>query len=157
MRAVFARALRGLGAWGSVPIVVPRWTLSIKYVLLAMIGLAAGWKGSSTLLIQTSEDYVRLWALGLTFFGLVSAFLSLRTRWERWERISSIGVVALLWSYVIAIGVRALDGYSGVLTFAACLLALSWFPTFRCFMLLRRAGIPQTPPPTFYEERVSDE
>lgn len=125
------------------PITVPRWALSVKYALLALIGLVAGWKGTETLRLATSADWVRGWALLLFVFSMTCAVLSLRHRWEAIERWVCIGVVALLVSFAVAVGIRAfVGGDNAVWTFAVILLALTWFPTVRMIRLLWRTGIP---------------
>ena len=122
------------------PILVARWELAVKYLLLAAVGLAAGWRGSETLSMASSDDGVRLWALLFTFAALVCAISSLRMQWEPVETWASVPCFALLASFAASAFSRA-DGDHGATAFAFILLALCWIPGVRMTHLLSRLGL----------------
>lgn len=78
------------------PIAVPRWAITMKYLLFAACGLSAFFSVIQTLSLATPDGYLPIWAGCMSLGAAVGAFGSLRPKWGAIEAVGASILVAFL-------------------------------------------------------------
>lgn len=127
--------------WWATPLIIPRWTLTVKYVLFAVLGAMVAWAGLPTLGQATSKGYLSIWAALVMISSIVSAAASVTARAEKWERWSCTSLVAWLVVYLGASFTAALnDPTLGRWSGFVIVLIVTLLPATRATSLLLRTG-----------------
>lgn len=126
--------------WGGDPIYIPRWVLTVKYALFAVLGVFAIILGLPTLDLTTFDGYTGIWGVWVTLTSIVAGFGSLSRTLEPYERWGSTALVSFLIVYTIF--AFALGRGTG----AFIVLIITLLPGFRSVHLLTRTGLPKPEP-----------
>jgi hypothetical protein len=124
------------------PIIVPRFLLTAKYLLLAVLGLSV-FIATSPSLNLTGGDYLSpIWGALMVIASLVAAVGSVSIETEALERWSSSAVVILLIVYAFSpVAIILTTGDADRLAYSVTALALTGVPSARAWYLLRRTGL----------------
>ena len=83
------------------PIAVPRWAITLKYVLFAACGFSAFFSVIQTLDLATPDGYIYIWAACMSFGAVIGAIGSFRPKWGFIEAIGA----AIVFSFLIVLTV----------------------------------------------------
>lgn len=114
------------------PIAVPRWAITLKYLLFSAVGMAAFFAGVQTLDLSTPAGYVPIWAAFMSLGALLGVIGSFRPIWG-W--IEAIGA-SILFSFLIVLTFLVLE--RGALTVGLLLIIINVLPGVRAFFLTTR-------------------
>lgn len=117
------------------PIAIPRWAITLKYLLFTAAGLSAFVSLVRTLSDATPEGYIPIWAAFVTGGALLGAFGSFRPKWG-W--IEALGAWVLV-SFLIVL--TALVFARGAVTVGILLLIVTVLPGVRAAFLLIRIAL----------------
>lgn len=78
------------------PIAVPRWAITLKYLLFAACGISAFFSVIQTLDTATPEGYIPLWAACMSIGAIIGAVGSFRPKWGWVEAVGALIVFAFL-------------------------------------------------------------
>ena len=124
------------------PIIVPRWMLTAKYLLLAILGVAVMYATSPSLEITGGDLLSPIWGALMMVASLVAAVGSVSPQSEVLERWSSSVVAILLVVYAFSpLLIILTTGDADRLAYSVTALALSGIPTARAWYLLKRTGL----------------
>jgi hypothetical protein len=88
------------------PIGIPRWAVSLKYFLFAIVGAVSYFVGQPSLDLTTFSGYTPVWSAFVCAGGLIGFFGSLRPRWAALEAIGAVITVAFLSVLVLSFFIR---------------------------------------------------
>lgn len=114
------------------PIAVPRWAITLKYVLFSAVGLAAFFAGVQTLDLSTPAGYVPVWAAFMSLGAILGTVGSFRPKWGWVEAIGA----SILFAFLIVLTVLVFD--RGALTVGLLLVIVNVLPGVRAFFLVTR-------------------
>lgn len=129
---------------GSDPIFVPRWMLTAKYFILALLGLAVAIATAPSLVESLGHGLSTIWGFGIALSALVAAYGSLSSdaRHEFIERWSGSALVVLLLVYAFSpVWIIFTEGDLDRVVYSVTALGLSGLPLLRALYLLRRTGL----------------
>lgn len=123
------------------PIPIPRWMLTLKYVMLALLGLTAIIAGLPAVHQLTDwDDYTAVWGLLVFASGSTAAWASWSPRHETAERWSGLALVSVLGGYAGGIAVWAVPE-PGRWALLVLVLTITMVPTARVIYLISRSGV----------------
>lgn len=147
MRRTARRPTSRTAHWWVMPLVIPRWMLTAKYVGFTVLGLIVFVGGLPTINFVTSEGYRPVWALMVSASAAVAAVLSVHPHWEPGERWAAVALTAWLAVYLVAVIIRAWEAggeshgrWAGVVVVAM----ITMLPAVRATSLLFQTGKPRT-------------
>lgn len=117
------------------PIAVPRWAITIKYLLFAACGLSAFFSIIQTLSLATPEGYIPIWAACMSFGAALGAAGSLRPKWGWIEAIGASIVFAFLIVLAVLIFAR------GSVPVGILLVVVTVLPGVRATFLVARISL----------------
>lgn len=124
------------------PLTVPRYVLTVKYAMFALLGIAVGTATAPTSFDAITPDwYTPVWGVALTASALVSVVASLKEEREPIERWSVSLIACLLIGYAFAPIALVLGGDTDRLAYSVVALTVAMVPTARAIQLLKRTGI----------------
>lgn len=123
--------------WASAPISFPRWMLTGKYALFALLGIVGFFSGIPSLDIVAGTYYTFHWAIALTAFAIAALIGSLSPKFETLEKIAGVGIVAVLATYIISALILLSLGFGSRAAFAVVLLIVTLLSATRAYALLR--------------------
>ena len=126
--------------WASAPISFPRWMLTGKYALFALLGIIGFFNGVPSLDIVAGTYYTLHWAIALTAFAIAALIGSLSPKFETLEKIAGVGIVAVLATYIVSALILLSLGFIDRAAFAVVLLIVTLLPATRAYALLRKRG-----------------
>lgn len=130
--------MRKLKKWGSEPIFLPRWLLTIKYSLLTLLGLAVAVATAPSLdEVVSSESYSSAWGVGLALAGCLATVGSTAKEREDAEKVGGTVLVALLAVYAASPVLLVLQGDMDRLAYSVVAVTLLMLPTARLVQLIR--------------------
>jgi len=112
------------------PIAVPRWALTIKYLMFVIVGLAAFIVGSPTLSLVTFAGYEPVWAAFVALGGILGFIGTLKPVWGYIEAIGGSVLVSFLAVLILSLIFR--DAF----VVAFLLINLCVIPTVRAVFLI---------------------
>ena len=121
-------------------ILVPRWLLTVKYALFAVLGVTVFWTTAPAFVIVTGREYASWWAVALTIVAIVCLVTSLRPQWEPVETWAVSILTCLLAAYAAAPVALALAGDENRAAFSIIVITVTMLPALRAFALLRKVG-----------------
>ena len=95
--------LKFWNSWPEAPVVLPRLTLVIVYLLCVYDGILSILAGVPIFDVTQPVGYSAIWGALLAVSALLSAIFATTPRWERLERWSCLAVWSLLLAYVGAL------------------------------------------------------
>lgn len=114
------------------PIAVPRWAITLKYLLFSAAGISAFFSGVTTLDLSTPQGYVPIWAAFMSLGAILGTIGSLRPKWGWIEAIGASIIFAFLIVLVFLVFGR------GSTAAAFLLLIVNVLPGVRAFFLVSR-------------------
>lgn len=134
MRDSFTNFMRN--AWE--PIAVPRWAITLKYLLFFACGLSAFVSVIQTLSLATPDGYIPVWAACMSFGAGLGAVGSFRPRWGAVEAVGASIVVAFLVVLTFLVFAR------GSVPVGILLVIVTVLPAVRAFFLVTRLVLAYT-------------
>lgn len=129
--------------WGSAPIVIPRWMLTLKYSFFVLLGLSVTLATSPSLEMSIGDWLTPAWGIAMVVAGGLSAVGSVGQELEPIERWASATLVVLLLVYSFSpVWIILTEQDWDRAAYSVTALALAGVPTARAWYLLRRTGIP---------------
>ena len=122
------------------PIYVPRWMLTLKWFMLALVGFAGILAGIPTFrMIPSWEGYTAVWSVGLFVSAGLAGACSMNVRFSTAEKWFGLLAVALLWGYTSGTLITA--GWDfGRLASVVIMLTVTMVPTARVGYLITLSG-----------------
>lgn len=129
---------------GSDPIFVPRWMLTAKYLILALLGVAVGLATAPSLVESLGHGLSTVWGFGIALAALVAAYGSLSSEphhefIERWS-VAALAILLLVYAFS-PVFIIFTEGDMDRVVYSVTALGLSGLPTVRAIYLLRRTGL----------------
>lgn len=138
--------VRKLVEWGKrSPIVIPRWVLTLQYLLFVLIGVTVYVASAPALDVTTWNGYTPFWSVAVMASAFVCVVGSITPRWEVLERWAVIALAALFIGYAFAPLQLVLAGDHDRAAYSALAITLSLLPGARAVMLIARTGRPKAP------------
>ncbi|MDN4616398.1 hypothetical protein P5G50_18275 [Leifsonia sp. F6_8S_P_1B] len=134
--------MRKFITWGRSPILIPRWVLTLKYVMFVFVGVTVYVASSPSLDITTWEGYTPFWSIALIVASLTCIIGSASPRLEVMERWAVLVLFALLIGYAVAPVQLVLAGDTDRAAYSILAITLSLLPGARAAMLIHRTGRP---------------
>lgn len=123
-----------------MPIEIPRWVLTLKYILFVFIGVTVFVTSSPSLDITTWDGYTPFWSIAVIVSSFASMVGSLSPTFEVLERWSVVTLSSLLIGYAAAPLKLVLEGDTDRAAYSVLALTLAVLPTARAAMLIHRTG-----------------
>lgn len=128
--------------WSKSPIIVPRWMLTLKYVVLSALGTAIALATAPSLEDSLGDWLSTYWGYAILISGLLAAIGSARFRWEALERWSGSALSILLLVYALSpVLIIITEGDLDRLVYSITAIGLAMTPSARAVYLLRRTGL----------------
>lgn len=132
--------MRKLIDWQNAYILLPRWTLSVVYLLYALLGLISCIRLSPTLSETSPQWWIPVWVVSITLSSIGCLMASLRPRWEIAEKWFSIILVACFAAFPVSAIYLFIQGDVGRASFMVLLVIAGVYPSSRMVTLIRRSG-----------------
>lgn len=117
------------------PIAVPRWAITIKYLLFTACGVSAFFSVIQTLSLATPEGYIPVWAACMSVGAVLGAVGSLRPKWGWVEAVGASIVVAFLVVLTVLVFAR------GSVPVGILLIIVTVLPAVRALFLTARIAL----------------